>query len=41
MQRPFMAGVARELGQRGIGTLRYNFPYLERGEKRPPDDPEP
>jgi predicted alpha/beta-hydrolase family hydrolase len=30
-----MAAVARELGQRGIATLRYQFPYMEQGAKRP------
>ena len=35
MNHPFMAAVAAELAQRGIGTLRYQFPYMERGAKRP------
>jgi predicted alpha/beta-hydrolase family hydrolase len=35
MNRPFMAAVAAELAQRGIATLRYQFPYMERGSKRP------
>ena len=35
MKHPFMAAVAAELAQRGIGTLRYNFPYMEKGSKRP------
>jgi len=35
MFHPFMAAVARELGQRGIATLRYQFPYMEQGAKRP------
>jgi predicted alpha/beta-hydrolase family hydrolase len=35
MTHPFMAAVAAELAQRGIGTLRYNFPYMERKSKRP------
>jgi uncharacterized protein len=39
MQHAFLSALAKELGQRGIATLRYNFPYLERGEKRP-DRPE-
>jgi uncharacterized protein len=30
-----MAAVAAELSRRGIGTLRYQFPYIERGAKRP------
>jgi predicted alpha/beta-hydrolase family hydrolase len=35
MLHPFMASVASELAQRGIATLRYQFPYMERGSKRP------
>ena len=35
MNHPFMASVAAELAQGGIATLRYQFPYMERGSKRP------
>ena len=35
MQHAFMAGVAKELGARGIATLRYQFPYMERRSRRP------
>jgi uncharacterized protein len=35
MEHPFMAAVAAELAQRGIATLRYQFPFMERGTKRP------
>jgi uncharacterized protein len=35
MAHPFMATVAAGLGERGIATLRYQFPYMERGSKRP------
>jgi predicted alpha/beta-hydrolase family hydrolase len=35
MTHAFMAAVAGELAQRDIATLRYNFPYMERGSKRP------
>jgi uncharacterized protein len=35
MFHPFMEAVARELGQRGIATLRYQFPYMEQGARRP------
>jgi predicted alpha/beta-hydrolase family hydrolase len=35
MAHPFMTAVAEELAQRGIATLRYQFPYMERGSKRP------
>jgi predicted alpha/beta-hydrolase family hydrolase len=35
MAHPFMAAVARELAQRGIASLRYQFPYMEQGGRRP------
>jgi predicted alpha/beta-hydrolase family hydrolase len=35
MSHPFMAAVARELAERGVATLRYQFPYMEKGGKRP------
>jgi predicted alpha/beta-hydrolase family hydrolase len=35
MTHPFMADVAGELAERGIATLRYQFPYMEQGSKRP------
>jgi hypothetical protein len=35
MHHPFMAAVAKELGTLGIATLRYQFPYMENGGKRP------
>ncbi len=35
MAHPFMAAIAAGLAERGIGTLRYQFPYMERGGKRP------
>jgi len=35
MAHPFMEAVADGLAQRGIATLRYQFPYMERGAKRP------
>jgi uncharacterized protein len=35
MAHPFMAAVARELARRGIASLRYQFPYMEQGGKRP------
>ncbi|HEX4407961.1 MAG TPA: alpha/beta family hydrolase [Xanthobacteraceae bacterium] len=39
MTHPFMAAVANGLAERGIATLRYQFPYMEKGSKRP--DPPP
>ena len=39
MDHPFMDNVARGLASRGIATLRYQFPYMERGSRRP--DPPP
>jgi uncharacterized protein len=35
MTHPFMAAAAAELGDRGIATLRYQFPYMEQGSRRP------
>ena len=35
MTHPFMAAVAAELSERGIATLRYQFPYMEQGGRRP------
>ncbi len=35
MTHPFMAAVATGLAERHIATLRYQFPYMERGSKRP------
>src|SRR5262245_1377794 len=35
MAHPFMAAVARELAERGVATLRYQFPYMEKGGRRP------
>src|SRR5881398_2937992 len=35
MSHPFMEAVATELAQRGIATLRYHFPFMEQGAKRP------
>ena len=39
MQHPFLATVAAGLAERGIATLRYQFPYMEQKAKRP--DPPP
>jgi predicted alpha/beta-hydrolase family hydrolase len=39
MTHPFMETVAAGLGERGIATLRYQFPYMQKGSKRP--DPPP
>ena len=35
MSHPFMESVASGLAARGIATLRYQFPYMEQGGKRP------
>src|SRR5262249_58119226 len=35
MTHPFMAAVAEGLASRGVAPLRYQFPYMERGAKRP------
>ena len=39
MRHPFMAAIAQALAERQVATLRYQFPYMERGSKRP-DSPE-
>ncbi len=35
MDHAFMANAAEGLATRGLATLRYQFPYMERGSKRP------
>jgi predicted alpha/beta-hydrolase family hydrolase len=35
MTHAFMAAMASGLAARGIATLRYQFPYMERGSRRP------
>src|SRR5262245_39113649 len=35
MTHPFMTAIANGLAERGIATLRYQFPYMEQGSKRP------
>lgn len=35
MAHPFMAAVADDLALRQVATLRYQFPYMEQGGKRP------
>jgi predicted alpha/beta-hydrolase family hydrolase len=35
MAHPFMEAMANVLAGRGIATLRYQFPYMEQGSKRP------
>ena len=39
MTHPFMAAVADGLEQRGVATLRFQFPYMEAGSKRPDRPP--
>jgi predicted alpha/beta-hydrolase family hydrolase len=39
MDHPSMVAVAAELAARNIATLRFQFPYMERGSRRP--DPPP
>ena len=39
MNHPSMQAIAAGLGDRGVATLRYQFPYMENGSKRP-DRPE-
>jgi predicted alpha/beta-hydrolase family hydrolase len=35
MTHPFMDDVAKGLATRNVATLRYQFPYMEKGSKRP------
>jgi predicted alpha/beta-hydrolase family hydrolase len=35
MNHSFMADLSAALGARNIGTLRYQFPYMENGSRRP------
>jgi len=39
MEHPSMSSVAMDLAALGMATLRFQFPYMERGSKRP--DPPP
>ena len=39
MQHSFMAALSAALAERGVATLRFQFPYMERGSRRP--DPPP
>lgn len=39
MRHPFMAAISARLAARGIGTLRYQFPYMEQGGRRPDSEP--
>jgi uncharacterized protein len=40
MRHPFMEAMALRLADRGITVLRYQFPYMEAGRKRPDRPPE-
>ncbi len=35
MNHPFLAAMADALAERGVATLRYQFPYMEKGVRRP------
>ena len=39
MRHPFMETIAALLAERDLATLRYQFPYMEKGRRRP--DPQP
>lgn len=35
MHHPFMGDIAENLAQRNVATLRYQFPYMQRGRRSP------
>lgn len=35
MRHPFLTAIAEGLAEREVATLRYQFPYMEQGSKRP------
>jgi predicted alpha/beta-hydrolase family hydrolase len=35
MRHPFLESIAQRLAERSIATLRYQFPYMEQGARRP------
>lgn len=35
MTHPFMESFAAGLGERGVASVRYQFPYMEKGSRRP------
>ncbi len=39
MDHPFMAAVADGLGERNVATLRFQFPFMEQGSRRPDRPP--
>ncbi|MBI3004665.1 MAG: dienelactone hydrolase family protein [Ignavibacteriales bacterium] len=39
MRQKFLEAISHKLAEHGIGTFRYQFPYMEQGGKRP--DPKP
>ena len=39
MRHPFMEAIAERLAARDVATLRYQFPYMEKGFRRPSPQP--
>ena len=39
MTHPFMAAVAKGMGERGVRVVRFNFPYMEEKRKMPDRQP--
>src|SRR3984957_1851075 len=39
MEHSFMTALANDLAVRSVSTLRYQFPYMERGDRRPDSPP--
>jgi predicted alpha/beta-hydrolase family hydrolase len=39
MDSPFLAGFCRAMAQETVSTVRFNFPYIERGRRAPDREP--
>lgn len=39
MDHPFLVGFCRAINGLGVATLRFNFPYMERGRRSPDSEP--
>ena len=39
MDHPFLVGFSRAINELDVATLRFNFPYMERGRRSPDSEP--